>query len=108
MPPGDTPPVESALELLAEKARNYFPQFADLPIMKSWAGLRTFAPDGRFVIGWDPGVGGLFWVAGLGGHGVTTSGAVGALAAKLLVGGDARRMEALSPARFVQGTEAKA
>jgi len=106
MPPGDTPPVESALELLAEKARNYFPQFADLPIMKSWAGLRTFAPDGRFVIGWDAGVRGLFWVAGLGGHGVTTSSAVGALAAKLLVGGNARRAEALSPARFVQGTEA--
>jgi D-arginine dehydrogenase len=106
MPPGDTGPVESALELLAEKARNYFPQFADLPIMKSWAGLRTFAPDGRFVIGWDPGVGGLFWVAGLGGHGVTTSGAVGALAATLLLGGEARAAEALSPVRFVQGTDA--
>jgi len=106
MPPGDTAPVESALDLLAEKARNYFPQFADLPIMKSWAGLRTFAPDGRFIIGWDPGVEGLFWVAGLGGHGVTTSDAVGALAAKLLLGGEARRAEALSPARFAPSASA--
>jgi D-arginine dehydrogenase len=106
MPPGDTAPVESALELLAEKARNYFPRFADLPIMKSWAGLRTFAPDGRFVIGWDSKVRGLFWVAGLGGHGVTTSGAVGALAAELLLGGAAGRAETLSPARFRTGSDA--
>lgn len=102
MAPGDTPTAESAVELLAEKARSYFPQLADLPIMKGWAGLRTFAPDGRFVVGWDPQVTGFFWVAGLGGHGVTTSAAVGALAADVILDGGSRFAADLSPARFVQ------
>lgn len=101
MAPCDAPTTEAAVELLAEKTRVYFPRFADLPIMKSWAGLRTFAPDGRFVVGWDPQVTGFFWVAGLGGHGVTTSAAVGALAADAILNGGSRLTEDLSPARFV-------
>jgi D-arginine dehydrogenase len=101
MPPGDTPTSESAWGLLAEKARDYFPQFTNLPIRKSWAGLRTFAPDGRFVVGWDPHLAGFFWVAALGGHGVTTSAAVGALAAEMMVKADSDRGRDLSPRRFV-------
>jgi len=56
--------------------------------------------DGRFVIGWDPKIKNFFWVAGLGGHGVTTSAAVGALAADILVGGREKEPEAFSPKRF--------
>lgn len=101
MPPGDTPVTETALELLAEKTRQYFPRFAELPIRKGWAGLRTFAPDGRFVIGWDPKLEGFFWVAGLGGHGVSTSAAVGDLAAKIILNGGSDQVKDVSPTRFV-------
>ena len=45
----------------------------------------AFSSDSRFVMGWDAKVQGFFWVAGLGGHGVTTSAAVGALAAELVL-----------------------
>ncbi|HET8564336.1 MAG TPA: FAD-dependent oxidoreductase, partial [Candidatus Binatia bacterium] len=80
MAPGD-PPVDAAVrELLAEKIQSYIPGLAEVSINKSWAGFRTLSSDGRFIIGWDPIVKGLFWVAGLGGHGVTTSASVGALA----------------------------
>jgi glycine/D-amino acid oxidase-like deaminating enzyme len=100
LPPGD-PPVDASIgELLAEKVQRYFPGLSKVAINKSWAGLRTLTPDGRFVVGWDPAVKSLFWVGGLGGHGVTTSSAVGALAADMIVAGRAREVEAFSPRRF--------
>jgi D-arginine dehydrogenase len=100
LPPGDPPVDPSIGELLAEKVQCYLPGLSNVAINKSWAGLRTLTPDGRFVIGWDPTVRGLFWVAGLGGHGVTTSSAVGALAADMIVAGRAKEVEEFSPKRF--------
>jgi D-arginine dehydrogenase len=100
LPPGDPPLDDAVKELLAEKIERYMPALASVSISRGWAGLRTLSSDGRFVIGWDPKVQGLFWVAGLGGHGVTTSSAVGALAADLLLAGPGNKSEAFSPARF--------
>ncbi|MGQ0612212.1 MAG: NAD(P)/FAD-dependent oxidoreductase [Planctomycetaceae bacterium] len=54
-------------------------------IGRGWASLRTFPADRRFVIGPDPEVLGLFWVAGLGGHGFTAAWAVGRHAARVLL-----------------------
>ena len=90
------------MELLAEKIRWRFPGISDVAIMKSWAGFRTLSADGRFVIGWDPKVRGFFWVAGLGGHGVTTSSAVGALAASLILDPSEKHGEPFSPGRFLR------
>ena len=102
MAPCDAPTDESATELLFEKIQRYFPAFSEVAIKNHWAGFRTLSSDGRFVIGWDPKVSGFFWVAGLGGHGVTTSSAVGALAAKLILGHDGKESEEFSPARFAK------
>ncbi len=103
MAPG-IPPTDSAVtELLAEKIRSYLPAASDVAIKNSWAGFRTFSPDSRFVIGWDPKVKGFFWVAGLGGHGMTTSYGVGALAARVILGGENEAAEEFSPRRFLQG-----
>ena len=100
LPPGD-PPVDAAVkELLAEKIERHMPALAGVSISRGWAGLRTLSSDGRFVIGWDAKVNGFFWVAGLGGHGVTASSAVGALAADLLLAGSGKKSEAFSPERF--------
>lgn len=74
----------------------------------TWAGLRTFAPDGEMVNGCDPEVPGFFWVAGQGGYGIQTSAAMGMAAAAQLLGQplpDALLQqgvlaEKLSPARF--------
>ena len=59
-------------------------------------------PDGRFVVGKDSESQGFYWVAGLGGHGVTTCFSVGRLAADVILGkkGDNRLAKALSPERF--------
>ncbi|HBP31036.1 MAG TPA: FAD-dependent oxidoreductase [Advenella kashmirensis] len=45
-----------------------------------WAGLRSFAPDGNLVIGWDPAQEGFFWLAGQGGYGIQSSDGVSRLA----------------------------
>jgi len=73
------------------------PEVSSYAIVRAWAGLRTFSPDRRFVIGWDPVNPRLFWVAGLGGHGMTTGLAVGRLAAELITTGGAHE---LAPSRF--------
>lgn len=50
----------------------------------SWAGLRTFSPDGNPIIGWEPEQPGFFWVVGQGGYGIFTSPAIGRYAASLV------------------------
>ncbi len=50
----------------------------------TWAGLRTFAPDGDPVVGFDAGAEGFFWLAGQGGYGIQTSPALSRLAAALI------------------------
>ena len=100
MLPGDTPTDEAVTELLYDKIHRHFPALAEIAIKRSWAGLRTLSDDGRFVIGWDPKIKGFFWAAALGGHGVTTSYAVGALAAKLIL--DPMATSEFSPERFVK------
>lgn len=102
LPPGDPPVEESAKELLAEKIERFIPGLSGVSINKYWAGFRTLTPDGRFIIGWDPQVSHFFWVAGLGGHGMTTSAAVGELATQLLLAGFDAKSEPFSPARFLQ------
>ncbi len=98
VPPCDAAAQPEALELLAERLAAAHPNFPDVPIARYWAGLRTFSDDNRFVIGWDPRIEGFFWVAGLAGHGVTTSAAVGSLAGRVLFGAD--EDPDFSPARF--------
>jgi len=86
MAPCDPPTDPSAAELLAQKLSSHAPSFTELPIRRSWACLRTFAPDRRPLIGADPTVPGLFHLSGLGGFGMTTSAGVGELMADLLAG----------------------
>lgn len=97
--PGHQPDTDhAAAESLAERVRRLAPNLADRPLTRMWSGLRTFSPDRRFTLGWDPVNPHVFWVAALGGHGMTTGLAVGKLAAKLLLeGGD----HPLSPRRFL-------
>jgi|SRR5262245_25377835 len=77
-------------------------------IERSWGGLRTFAPDGNPVAGFDPEVEGLFWLAGQGGYGIQSSPALSEVAAALLhrkgippeIAKYGITAEAISPTRF--------
>lgn len=90
------------MELLKKKLKKFSPALAKARPGRSRVGLRTMASDNRFVVGEDPTLKGFFWVAGLGGHGVTTCFSVGRLAANLILRRptDATIRRVLSPARF--------
>jgi D-arginine dehydrogenase len=53
---------------------------------RTWAGLRSFSPDGELVIGWDTTRTGLFWIAGQGGYGIQSACGAAQLAAALWLG----------------------
>ncbi len=96
-----TDPAE--IERIAVKAHHWLPSLSNAGVARAWAGMRTFAPDHRFVIGPDPRVYGLQWVAGLGGHGITCAAAVGRLAADWIADGksDHPAATALLPTRLL-------
>ncbi len=53
-------------------------------VLRSWAGLRTFASDASPVVGYDGGTEGFFWLAGQGGYGIKTSPALSRACASLI------------------------
>jgi D-arginine dehydrogenase len=55
-------------------------------VIRSWTGLRVFAPDREPVSGFDPSAPGFYWHAALGGYGIQTAPALGAFAAATLLG----------------------
>lgn len=71
-------------------------------VERSWAGLRTFAPDRLPVYGFAADVAGFFWCVGQGGFGIQTAPAAGELAARLVLGLPAGIVDpaAYSPERF--------
>ena len=86
-----------------------FEDVVDWPVEKverSWAGLRSFAPDRLPVYGFDPANSRFFWCAGQGGFGIQTAPAAAKLAAAALLGETPHSTVAhidaskFSPARF--------
>ena len=52
----------------------------------SWGGLRTFAPDGSPVVGYDPHAEGFFWLVGQSGYGIQSAPALSRTAAAMVLG----------------------
>jgi len=89
-------------EMIAGKATRLLPRHAGAGAANFWCGMRTLTRDGRFAVGRDPDLGGLFWVAGLGGHGMVCGPEIGRIAAELLCGeaSDDPIVESLDPRRL--------
>jgi len=64
-------------QLLEKKIQHLLPSLAHHPIRHSWTGLRTFAPDRRPLLGADGECENLWWAAGLGGSGLSSSIGIG-------------------------------
>ncbi len=105
---GETPD-STVLEAIADKTSRWLPEVAGAGAASFWAGLRTFAPDERFVLGPDPRLEGLWWTAGLGGHGITCAPAAGRITAAWLATGrpPAPEAEALAPGRLLARQESR-
>ena len=104
--------LDPAVEIeIQRKVARILPDYAPLERARFWAGFRPTSADERFVIGPDAQVQGLFWVACLGGHGMSSSFVIGAIAAELLATGASAHplASALAPARFAAlGLDAEA
>jgi len=102
MEPCDARPDDEVIAQGFARLAGLAPSLVPQALRRKWSGLRTFAPDRVPVVGEDPRVPGFFWLAGQGGAGIETSGALGPVAADLLVAGKTERFDAraLSPARF--------
>jgi D-arginine dehydrogenase len=85
----DTDPCDAAPEEIdIATAIDRFEKVVDWPVERverSWAGLRSFAPDRLPVYGFDSNVPGFFWCAGQGGFGIQTAPAAAKLAASALL-----------------------
>lgn len=107
--PGDAVPWHAedpaadpaALELLWQRLRTMAPSLAGSRVRRAWACLRTFAPDKASVVGADPRVAGLYWLAGLGGHGLTAGVAAGEVLGAMVTERGHELAAALSPARLL-------
>lgn len=105
MPPCDAAPEELAVAEGLDRLERVI-ETKTLKVERTWAGLRSFAPDRKPVIGWDAHVPGFFWFAGQGGFGIQTAPAAARLAGQVFR--DAPRdgmtepldAEAFAPARF--------
>jgi D-arginine dehydrogenase len=109
-PPCDAQPEEMDIAIAVERIETAT-TLKIRRIKNKWAGLRSFVADKNLVVGYDPVIEGLFWLAGQGGYGIQTGESAGRLAASLALGGgmpgDIAGLgvseAALSPARFTQG-----
>jgi D-arginine dehydrogenase len=63
-------------------------QFSIRRPASTWAGLRSFVPDGEMVIGFDADTHSFFWLAAQGGYGIQSAAGASALADALIRGVD--------------------
>jgi len=114
--PGDAVPVEPhdawADDMDIAVLADWIMQQTTLEITRiehSWAGLRSFVPDGAPVVGFDPVVPDFVWLAGQGGYGIMMAPALAALTADLCAGSKtpltAQFAQALSPLRVMPPKE---
>lgn len=105
VPPADAAPDELTIAQALDRFGSVFD--AEIArIERTWAGLRSFAPDRKPAYGWDPQVPGFFWFAGQGGFGIQTAPAAARLASQLFLDAPRDAMtegldaSGFSPARF--------
>jgi len=86
---------------IAANAIKFFPQFKNFKIIRSFAGLRPYTPDGLPVLGYVNGIRNLIIASGHEGDGIALAPITGKLVAELVVSGAASiDISELSPNRF--------
>jgi sarcosine oxidase subunit beta len=92
--------VELTVEI-ARRAAALVPELAGAPLTSVWSGVRPTSPDGLPLIGWVPGVDGLFVAGGHGGQGVALGAGSARLAAQMILGRETfADPSAFDPGRF--------
>lgn len=91
-----------AIEAIAHRAVRFFPSLKDVSVIRSFAGLRPYTPDGMALIGGTEKAPGLYLAAGHEGDGIALSPITGKLLAEVMVDGKSSYpLEPFSPDRFL-------
>jgi sarcosine oxidase subunit beta len=98
------------LPQVAQRMVGLLPRLAALKVRRTWRGLYPMTPDGAPLLGWAPGVPGLFLAVGMCGQGFMLGPGIGECVARVLsdraTGGDREILEDLAPDREFRGAEA--
>jgi sarcosine oxidase subunit beta len=92
------------LRTLAREMVSLVPRFADLKVLRQWAGPYDVSPDGHPILGEPPGVPGFYLACGFVGHGFMMAPIITQLYAEWLAGGEKHEVfERCRLARFAEG-----
>jgi sarcosine oxidase subunit beta len=92
------------LTTLAKEMVALVPRFADLKVLRQWAGPYDVSPDGHPILGEPPGVPGFFLACGFVGHGFMMAPIIAKLYAEWLAGGTKHEVfERCRLSRFAEG-----
>jgi sarcosine oxidase subunit beta len=98
------------LPQVAKRMVGLLPRLSQLKVRRTWRGLYPMTPDGAPLLGWAPGVPGLYLAAGMCGQGFMLGPGIGQCVARELSGAatdsDREILEDLAPDRTFAGTEA--
>ena len=92
------------LTTLAREMVSLVPRFADLKVLRQWAGPYDVSPDGHPILGEPPGVPNFFLACGFVGHGFMMAPIIAKLYAEWLIGGSKHEVfERCRLQRFAEG-----
>lgn len=84
----DNETTPEAINAIARNALKYFPWIKDLDVIRSFAGLRPYSPDGLPIMGTVKGVRGFFIATGHSGDGICLAPITGKLISELVLDGE--------------------
>lgn len=84
----DTSTTPEALNAIAKNAIGYLPWIKDLDVIRSFAGLRPYSPDGLPIMGTVKGVRGFYIATGHSGDGICLAPITGRLISELVLDGE--------------------
>jgi glycine oxidase len=94
-------PTDAGLAGIRNTMTRFYPALENAPVVRSWAGLRPWTPDGRPIIGVDPDVPNLWYATGHGRWGILLGALTGELMARLIAGEPVGHdLRAVRPERF--------
>lgn len=78
--------TETGVTEIRRRTELLVPALSGVGIHRAWSGLRPGTPDGRPIVGREPGLAGLWYATGHGRNGVLLAGITGTVIAQLLAG----------------------
>jgi sarcosine oxidase subunit beta len=84
----DNNTTPEAINAIAKNAVNYLPWIKDLDVIRSFAGLRPYSPDGLPIMGTVKGVKGFYMATGHSGDGICLAPITGRLMSELVLDGE--------------------